>query len=116
MEADSDRFPADVVSDELASRGVMDARFMDPQFPMGPVTGVMVGGDRAQGPLRRGDAGGIAVAVARIPGTSRLLRLEIHSGKLGRADVALLRRIADTIEIRPAATSARAENATTTSQ
>lgn len=116
VEADSDRFPGDVVSEELMSRGVLDPRFVDPQFRMGPTTGVMLGGDRSLGALRRGDAGGIAVAVARIPGTSRLVRLEIQSGRLGRADVALMRRIADTIEFRPAVASTRPASTTTASQ
>lgn len=100
VEADSDRFSTDVVEEAMLQHHVIEPRFYDPQFRMGPTTGLMMGGDRHVGLPRRGEAGGFAVAVAAIPGTSRLVRLEIESPRLGRGDLALLRRMADTIEFR----------------
>jgi hypothetical protein len=107
VESDPGRFPADLVEEELASRGVFEWRHYDDRFPIGSARGVMAGGMslNATRRWRGGEASGFAVAIARLPSVARIVRIEMQSPQIGRSDVALMRRIAETVEVRANATT-----------
>lgn len=102
VEGGEDRFIDEVVVEELSRRGVGTARYSSNPFRIGPLDGVMLGGARAGGPRGR-DGGGALASAARLPGRDRIVRIDLLSKRLSRADVQLLRRVAATVEIRPPA-------------
>ena len=89
VEGGEDRSIEKVVVEELSRRGVGTARYSSDPFRIGPLDGVMLGGALA--------------SAARLPGRDRIVRIDLLSRRLSRADVQLLRRVAATVEIRPPA-------------
>jgi hypothetical protein len=97
VESAGEEFVSDLIQSELAAKRAVPSRH-DNEFMIGPLRGEMMSGHRV-GFGRKSRSDGVAVAIARIPNTEKIVAIELQSRELKLSDIVLLRRIAANVQI-----------------